>query len=171
MSMEERARRELHDWLAAEREGRDTDADARFAALLAGRVPHLRPSPGLADRVMRRRRRQAPLAVGWRLPAWWARAALVAVVVGVGAAGATFWSVFDLARLAGGLLPTLRALGVAGVSGLAAVGQAVAVVASVGRAFALAASSGPAAAVIALNLALALSASLALKRLVALEEE
>ena len=165
--------RAVAEWLAAEAEGRPDEADRLFASVFLSGVPRLAPAPGLGDRVLARVGSPTAAPGALPLPAWARVAALVAIVLG-GLAAAAVSSVpaMDLARtswvvgvkavgtgwlLAGALLRML----VHGWSDL--VGFA--------RPLTLVVASGPGSAVLLANLALAALASVALKRMLPLEEE
>lgn len=77
-------------WLAAEADGRDADAELALAGVFQA-LPLNAPSPGFADRVL--------IATGWVAPSWthpswtesrWARGAIAASLLVVGLA--LFWT-------------------------------------------------------------------------------
>lgn len=168
--MSDRPDNDVHDWLSAEAGGRDEEADALFAAVFARRVARLSPPSGFAARVSDALgRRDAPPFVPWR----WRLATLALLVLGGLAVSAfcTTW-VFDLAWA--GWRGGPRALAAAATfytAALEALVRGGAVTVSVARALWLAAASGPVAALLALNLLLALASSFALRRVLSFEEE
>lgn len=164
---------DVEDWLAAEAEGDSDDADRLFAAMFSARVPRLRPAPGVPDRVA--------AALAWPLPERanrpmprWARASTLVLLAFGGAAAAAFWStwLFDLLHASWAVGPRMaRILAALSGASLAAVSHTWANAAAIGHALELVAASGPGTVLLAANLALALIASFALKRVLSLEEE
>lgn len=110
----------LHRWLAAERDGRDGDAEAALFALFEA-LPPLAPPAGFADRVLLRTA-LAPLPVRWQIFASpWFRALvtlsllatglalpwLSEIVQSVASVTSLLWSPGDVIRLGTGALITV----------------------------------------------------------------
>lgn len=170
--MTHRPFREVEDWLRAEAEGREADADALFAAVFATGLPRLEPSPGLPDRILAALGRAA-LPAARPLPRW-AQAATLALLALGGLAAAAFWStwVFDLLHTLWTYGPRALRIGATLSAGLLSVlAKSAWNAASIARALALVLGSGPGAAILAGNLLLAVAASVAMKRILSLEEK
>ena len=111
----------LHRWLAAERDGRDDDAEAALFALVEV-LPPLAPPAGFADRVLLRAAlapRSAPVPVRWHIFASpWFRALVTLSLLATGLAlpwlseivrsvaslTSLLWSLGDVVRLGTGAL-------------------------------------------------------------------
>ncbi len=162
----------MDDWLRAEAEGREADADALFAAVFTAGLPPLEPAPALVDRIMAAVGRLAVPAPR-PLPRW-AHAATIALLALGGLASAAFWStwVFDLLGAIWAYGPrVLRLFAVLTTGLLSGLAKSAWNAASIGRALALVLGSGPGAAILAGNLLLAVAASAAMKRILSLEEK
>lgn len=171
--MDHRRHDDIDGWLRAESEGRDEDADALFAVVFAGRVPRLRPSPGMAERVITALGAVPPAVTVRPMPRWGRAATLVLLVAGglTAAAVCSTW-LLELLRAGWKLGPPLAVEAAAlAVGALNAFVRACSDAVAVARALALVAASGPATAVLAANLLVAFIASMALKRVLSLEEE
>ena len=164
---------ELGGWLRAEREGREEEADRRFARVFAESVPRLSPSAGFADAVL-----QSWRAAAWsrRLvpdpePVWRRRLALsVLLVVGTMIAAGLPALVLDFGLQAASFQRLQNVLATA-ASALSVCRETAAVLLAVARAMAVAAASGPATIILTVNLALAFMAWCGLSRLLVNGEE
>jgi hypothetical protein len=162
--------KDFRDWLSAEAEGRDEEADALFGALFAGRVERLGPPDGFAARVVA----AAGMAPAAPLMGWGWRVAALALVVPGGLAVAAFCATWlpDIVLAGWRFAPRLLAAAAAFYAeATEAVVWCAVLSVSVARALAFAASSGPGAALLTANLLVALAASAALRRVLSLEEE
>lgn len=161
---------EVREWLEAEQAGRADEADQHFRAVSRGLARH-RPPEWFADAVVARLRAPRPVADAYST--WWGRAAVAACVTLVGGVAALVpWHVW-MDGLVASLQGVAWGLGRALACGRAWVAGGLALWGGLADAAGVIARqlSGPVPlGLLALNLAVALCALGALRRLMALQE-